>query len=69
MSQPQFIDDGRRASGSYEYSAFDDLTFHVPDKSNPVIFELWKLGGAEPLYFWATHTSASKRMEKRYGST
>jgi hypothetical protein len=54
----------KSASGSYEYSAFDHLTFHVPEKSNPVIFELWRLEDAEPLYFWATHKRLTTNGEK-----
>jgi hypothetical protein len=37
---------------SFEYSAFFEPHYHVPDKDNPVIFRLWKLEDAEPMYFW-----------------
>ena len=38
---------------SFEYSAFFEPHFHVPDKDNPVLFRLWKLEEAEPMYFWS----------------
>lgn len=36
--------------GSFEYAAFFEDNFHVPDPSKPVIFRLQKLTGAEPMY-------------------
>jgi hypothetical protein len=35
--------------GSYEYAAFHEELFHVPDRDNPVVFHLQKLIGAEPM--------------------
>ncbi len=43
---------GTTSNRSFEYSAFFEPHFHVPDKDNPVIFRLWKLEEAEPMYFW-----------------
>ncbi|MCX6937305.1 MAG: carboxypeptidase-like regulatory domain-containing protein [Verrucomicrobia bacterium] len=39
-----------RAYGSFEYAAFFEDNFHVPDPSKPVIFRLQKLTDAEPMY-------------------
>ena len=36
----------------FEYSAFWDQDFYLADKENPVLFRLWKLEDAEPMYFW-----------------
>ena len=36
----------------FEYSEFWNGDFYVPDKDNPVLFRLWKLEEAEPMYFW-----------------
>jgi hypothetical protein len=35
---------------SFEYAAFFQNDFHIPDRNNPVIFHLHKLMGAEPMY-------------------
>jgi hypothetical protein len=35
---------------SFEYAAFFNNNFHVPDPNNPVLFHLHKLMGAEPMY-------------------
>jgi hypothetical protein len=35
---------------SFEYAAFYQENFHVPDPNNPVLFHLHKLLGAEPMY-------------------
>ncbi|HWA25176.1 MAG TPA: hypothetical protein VG734_05825 [Lacunisphaera sp.] len=35
--------------GSYEYAAFQDDLFHVPDRSHPVVFRLQKLISPEPM--------------------
>jgi hypothetical protein len=35
---------------SFEYAAFYQDNFHVPDQNNPVLFHLHKLLGAEPMY-------------------
>lgn len=43
---------GTTSNRSFEYSAFYEPHYHVPDKSKPVLFQLWKLEGAEPMYFW-----------------
>ena len=40
----------RNSHGSFEYAAFYQDNFHVPDPNNPVIFRLQKLMGAEPMY-------------------
>lgn len=37
---------------SFEYAAFFDEHYHIPDSNNPVIFHLIKKGEIEPLYFW-----------------
>lgn len=37
----------------FEFSEFWNPTYYVPDKENPVIFRLWKLEEAEPMYFWS----------------
>jgi len=38
------------SQGDFEYAAFYQNDFHVPDPNNPVIFRLQKLMGAEPMY-------------------
>lgn len=43
---------GAEARKSFEYAAFFEPHFHVPDPNAPVIFRLWKLGNAEPMYLW-----------------
>ena len=35
---------------SFEFAAFYENNFHVPDPNNPVLFHLHKLLGAEPMY-------------------
>lgn len=35
---------------SFEYAAFYEKTFHIPNPNNPVLFHLHKLMGAEPMY-------------------
>jgi len=35
---------------NFEYAAFYQDNFHVPDPKNPVLFHLHKLMGAEPMY-------------------
>lgn len=37
------------SQGDFEYAAFYQDDFHVPDPNNPVIFRLQKLMGAEPM--------------------
>lgn len=44
--------EGSTCNQSFEYSAFWEPFFHVPDKNNPTLFRLWKFEDAEPLYFW-----------------
>ena len=40
----------RNSHGSFEYAAFYQDNFHVPDPNNPVVFRLHKTMEAEPLY-------------------
>ncbi len=40
--------------GSFEYAAFFEDNFHVPDRGKPVIFRLQKLTAAEPMYKFST---------------
>jgi hypothetical protein len=37
---------------SFEYAAFFQDNFHVPDKAAPVVFRLQRLLGAEPVYVY-----------------
>jgi hypothetical protein len=34
---------------NFEYAAFFDKTYHLPDPNNPVIFRMYKRGASEPL--------------------
>jgi hypothetical protein len=43
---------------SFEYAAFFEGIFHIPDPNKPVIFRLQKLLGAEPTYVYRVHTTA-----------
>ena len=43
---------GSSSNQSFEYSAFWEPIYHVPNKDSPVLFRLWKLENAEPMYFW-----------------
>lgn len=43
---------GTSANRSFEYSAFFEPHYYLPDKKNPVLFQLWKLDHAEPMHFW-----------------
>src|ERR1039458_84401 len=40
---------------SFEYAAFFNDNFHVPDPNNPVLFHLRKILDAEPMYLFKTH--------------
>lgn len=40
----------RASRGSFEYSAFFDELFHVPDPATPVVFRLQRLHGASRMY-------------------
>jgi hypothetical protein len=60
---------GASARGSFEYSAFYESIYHVPDKNNPVIFQLWKLEGAEPMYWWRIHQPISVKGERLWFDT
>jgi hypothetical protein len=42
-----------KSRASFEYAAFFDSYFHVPDPADPVVFQLWKLIAPEPMYAWA----------------
>ena len=44
---------GESGYQSFEYSAFWEPHFHVPDKENPTLFRLWRFEDAEPMYFWS----------------
>jgi hypothetical protein len=46
----------RESRHSFEYAAFFDDFFHVPDKNNPVVFRLQKLVGAEPMLKFITNS-------------
>ena len=54
----------KTASRSFEYSSFGEWNFHVPDKNSPVVFELWKLENAEPIYRWTVHKNLKTNGEK-----
>ena len=43
------------STGSFEYAAFYDNLFHIPDPNHPVIFRLHKLVDAEPLYVFSPY--------------
>jgi hypothetical protein len=43
---------GEKGQGGFEFAAFFEPNFHIPDPTTPVIFRLWKLGDSEPMYFW-----------------
>jgi hypothetical protein len=45
--------------GSFEYAAFYQDDFHVPDPNNPVLFHLRKILDAEPMYLFKTHNDLS----------
>jgi len=51
VSKPGYVG-GKQARKGFEYAAFFEFDFHAPDAKRPVIFRLWKLGRAEPLYLW-----------------
>ena len=51
VSKPGYVG-GKQARKGFEYAAFFEFDFHVPDAKRPVIFRLWKLGNAEPMYLW-----------------
>jgi len=51
VSKPGYVG-GKQARKGFEYAAFFEFDFHVPDPNSPVIFRLWKLGDAEPMYRW-----------------
>jgi hypothetical protein len=40
---------------SFEYAAFFNDNFYVPDPNNPVLFHLRKILDAEPMYLFKTH--------------
>jgi len=42
--------------GSFEYAAFFNDNFYVPDPNNPVIFHLHKTTEAEPLYVFSPYS-------------
>jgi hypothetical protein len=44
---------GERGMGSYEYAAFHEDHFHVPDAAHPVVFHLYKFHGPEPMYLFS----------------
>jgi hypothetical protein len=51
VSKPGYVG-GKQARKGFEYAAFFEFDFHVPDAMRPVIFRLWKLGDSEPMYLW-----------------
>ncbi|QIF05572.1 carboxypeptidase-like regulatory domain-containing protein [Roseimicrobium sp. ORNL1] len=42
-----------KSRASFEYAAFFEPHFHLPDPADPVVFQLWKLIAPEPMYLWA----------------
>lgn len=51
------------SSKSFEYAAFFQENFHVPDQAQPVVFRLQKLMGAEPMLKYITNTEIPVRVE------
>jgi hypothetical protein len=47
------------SQGNFEYAAFYQDDFHVPDPNNPVLFHLRKILDAEPMYLFKTHNDLS----------
>jgi hypothetical protein len=45
----------RNSFGSFEYAAFYQQNFHVPDPNHPVVFRLHKTMEAEPLYVFSPY--------------
>jgi hypothetical protein len=45
----------RESWGSFEYAAFSDERFNVPDRRKPVVFRLQKLLAAEPMLKYVTN--------------
>jgi hypothetical protein len=54
VTKEGYIAVGKYARKSFEYAAFFDERFHVPDPANPVQFRLQKLIGAEPMYVFTS---------------
>lgn len=48
---------------SFEYAAFFQENFLVPDQARPVVFRLQKLMGAEPMLKYITNTEIAVRVE------
>ena len=53
----------KESSKSFEYAAFFQENFHVPDLTQPVVFRLQKLMGAEPMLKYITNTEIAVRAE------
>jgi hypothetical protein len=51
----QGYDRTHNSFGSFEYAAFYQNDFHVPDPNNPVVFRLHKTMEAEPLYVFSPY--------------
>ncbi len=45
----------KNSQGDFEYAAFYQDNFHVPDPNNPVVFRLHKTMEAEPLYVFSPY--------------
>jgi hypothetical protein len=43
---------GKGGRATFEFAAFFEPFFYIPDSSTPVVFRLWKLGDSEPMYGW-----------------
>ncbi len=52
VSKPGYVG-GKQARKGFEYAAFFEFDFHVPDPKQPVVFRLWRLGEPEPMYQWS----------------
>jgi len=48
-------DSTKNSQGDFEYAAFYQDDFHIPDPNNPVVFRLHKTMEAEPLYEFSPH--------------
>jgi hypothetical protein len=55
VSKEGYDSPGEDARKSFEYAAFFQDDFHVPDPEQPVIFRLHKIMEAEPMYVFHAH--------------
>jgi hypothetical protein len=47
-----YVSTSAESNKSFEYSAFFEPNFYVPEEDKPIHFHLWKLENAEPLLYW-----------------